>query len=90
MWITSLTLEVTCPQGADLDDKIQHCLKCAGTAFGRLKHRVFQDHDICKDTKMSVYKAVVIPTLLYASETWTTYQRHLRTLEKFDHAYEAS
>ncbi len=68
---------------ADLDDEIQHRLKCAGTAFGRLKQRVFQDHDICTDTKMRVYKAVVIPTLLYASETWTTYRRHLKTLEKF-------
>ncbi|XP_076068416.1 uncharacterized protein LOC143040860 [Oratosquilla oratoria] len=32
---------------------------------------------------MAVYNAVVIPTLLYASETWTTYRRHLDTLEKF-------
>ncbi|XP_076031048.1 uncharacterized protein LOC143019264 [Oratosquilla oratoria] len=67
----------------DLSDEIQHRLKCAGTAFGRLRNRIFQDHDIRTDTKMAVYNAVVIPTLLYASETWTTYRRHLDTLEKF-------
>lgn len=31
---------------------------------------------------MSMYKALVIPTLLYASETWTTY-RHLKFFEIF-------
>ena len=54
-----------------------------GTAFGHLRKRVFQDHDIRTDIKMLVYKAVVIPALLYASETWTTYRRHLKALEKF-------
>ncbi|XP_076067758.1 uncharacterized protein LOC143040564 [Oratosquilla oratoria] len=67
----------------DLSDEIQHRLKCAGTAFGRLRNRIFQDHDIRTDTKMAVYNPVVIPTLLYASETWTTYRRHLDTSEKF-------
>ncbi|XP_062924161.1 uncharacterized protein LOC134356870 [Mobula hypostoma] len=67
----------------DLNDEIQHRLKCAGTAFGCLRTRVLHDHDIRTDTKMLVYKAVVIPTLLYASETWTTYRRHLKALEKF-------
>ena len=33
---------------------------------------------ICK-----VYNAVVIPTLLYGSEAWTTYKRHVKTLEKY-------
>ena len=30
------------------------------------------------DTKMKVYKVVVLPTLLYACETWTVYQRHAK------------
>ena len=29
------------------------------------------------------YKAVVLPTLLYACETWTVYQRHARRLNPF-------
>ncbi len=59
----------------DTDDEIQYRLKCTGTAFGCLKRRLFQDHDICTETKVLVYKAVVIPTLLYESETLTTYRR---------------
>ena len=34
------------------------------------------------DTKLPVYKAVVLPTLLYGAESWTTYSRHLRALEQ--------
>ena len=66
----------------DLHDEIQHRLKRAGSAFGRLRERVFQECDIRTDTKMMVYKVIMIPTLLYASETWTPYRQHLKTLEK--------
>ena len=34
-------------------------------------------------TKLKVYKAVVLPTLLYACETWTVYQRHAKRLNHF-------
>jgi hypothetical protein len=33
-------------------------------------------------TKFEVYKAVVLPTLLYACETWTFYERHMECLRK--------
>ena len=35
------------------------------------------------DTKLKVYKAVVLPTLLYACETWGVYQRHAKRLNHF-------
>ena len=35
------------------------------------------------DTKLKVFKAVVLPTLLYACETWTVYQRHAKRLNHF-------
>ena len=31
------------------------------------------------DTKLKVYKVVVLPTLLYTCEMWTVYQRHAKT-----------
>ncbi|XP_076037661.1 uncharacterized protein LOC143023067 [Oratosquilla oratoria] len=58
-------------------------MKSAGTAFGKLRTRVFGDRDIQKDTKLMVYRALVIPTLLYASKTWSPYHHHLKTLENF-------
>ena len=35
------------------------------------------------NTKLKVYHAVVLTTLLYASETWTVYNRHARQLNHF-------
>ena len=35
------------------------------------------------DTKLKVYRSVVLPTLLYACETWTVYQWHAKRLNHF-------
>ena len=34
-------------------------------------------------TKIRVYRAVVLSTILYGSETWVTYRSHIRLLERF-------
>ena len=34
-------------------------------------------------TKLKVYRAVVLSSLLFGCETWTVYKRHLKQLEKF-------
>jgi len=68
---------------ANIDDEISYRLRCANAAFGKLSKRVFEDRDLRTETKIMVYHAVVLPTLLYASETWTTYRRHIKDLERF-------
>ena len=55
----------------------------ASVAFGRLRANVWKRNRIKLDTKLKVYKAVVRPTLLYACETWTVYQRHAKRLNHF-------
>ena len=65
----------------------------ASRAFGRLKERVWNNRDLTLTTKCAVYKAIVLSTLLYGSETWTVYRaaahklnaymmRHLRMILK--------
>ena len=51
--------------------------------FGRLRGSVWDRIGIKLDTKLKVYKAVVLPTLLYACETWTIYERHAKRLNHF-------
>ena len=70
-------------QKATIDAEIQHHICCACTSFRKLCHRVFVDHNIRKETKVIVYKAICITTLLYGSEAWVTYRCHLKTLETF-------
>ena len=54
---------------ANIDAEITRRIQAAGTAIGKLVTCVFNYKDIFKNTKMRVYKAVVLPTLLYGSET---------------------
>ena len=44
---------------------------------------MFAERLLRTSTKILVNKAVVHPTLLYGSETWVTYHRHIKALEQF-------
>ena len=70
-------------QKAIIEADIQHRICCASTSFRKLHHRVFDDHDLWKDTKVMVYKDICITTLLYGSEAWVTYLCLLKTLDTF-------
>ena len=66
-----------------IDDEITARTAKASVAFGRLRTNVWERNGIRLDTKLKVYKAAVLPTLLYACETWTVYQRHAKKLNHF-------
>ena len=51
----------------------------ASAAFGRLRGSIWDRSGIRLDTKLKIYRSVVLPTLLYACETWTVYQRFAKT-----------
>jgi len=62
---------------------IMHRIQVANLSFGRLSKRVFQNRNLKSTTKVMVYKAVILPALLYGCETWTIYRKDLRKLESF-------
>ena len=66
-----------------IDEEILNRLHLAHAAYGRLTQRVFANRNLRAPTKLAVYRAVVVSTLLYACETCTTYRRHLKILEQF-------
>ena len=72
---------ITCT--CDLAAEIQHRVNLATAFFGRLSKRVFPNRDLSTRTKMAVYNAICVSTLLYACEGWTPYRRHIRALEAF-------
>lgn len=67
----------------NLDDEVTFRLSRAAQAFGRLQNRVWKEKGITTKTKIAVYRAVVLPSLLYGCETWTCYRRHIRKMEQF-------
>ena len=70
-------------KSANIDFEVDNRISCAAKAFSRLRSRVFDSHELSLGTKCAVYRAVVIPTLLYACETWVPYRRHVQKLETF-------
>ena len=67
----------------NLDDEGLCRISRASQAFGRLHTRVWHERGISIKTKLSVYRAVVLPSLLYGCETWTCYRRHIKKLDQF-------
>ena len=68
---------------ASLDNEIVNRISRASSAFGKLSTRLWKDRGISLKTKIAVYKAVVLTTLLYASESWTPYRNQIEQLDVF-------
>ena len=70
----------TLSRAVHIDDEVTARTAKASVAFGRLHTNVWERNGIRLDTKLKVCKAVELPTLLYACETWTVYQPHAKKL----------
>ena len=73
----------TLSRNVNIDDEVDSRIAKASSAFGRLRSSVWERKGISLSTKLSVYRAIVFTTLLYACETWTVYQRHAKKLNRF-------
>ena len=73
----------TITNNLSLDTEIENRVGKASTTFARLSKRVWTNPDLTVKTKMAVYSACVLSTLLYGSETWTTYSRQEKRLNSF-------
>nr|VZI46788.1 unnamed protein product [Spirometra erinaceieuropaei] len=73
----------TLSRNSKIDDEVANRISKASQAFGRLQSTVCNRHGLQLSTKMEVYKAVILPTLLYGAETWTVYTRQARRLNHF-------
>ena len=52
-----------------IDDEVNARIAKASAAFGRLRGSIWDRSGIRLDTKLKVYRSVVLPTLLYPCET---------------------
>ena len=62
--------------------EINSRIQAASGAFGGLGKPVWSQYGISVSTKCKVYKAIVLPTLLYSAETYTLYRCHFIKLSK--------
>uniref|UniRef100_A0A8C7WPE7 Reverse transcriptase domain-containing protein n=1 Tax=Oryzias sinensis TaxID=183150 RepID=A0A8C7WPE7_9TELE len=73
----------TLSRNTNIDAEVNNRIAKASSAFGRLRKSVWERRGILQNTKIKVYRAVVLTTLLYGCETWTTYRRHEKLLQQF-------
>ena len=66
-----------------LNDEILARIQKATDAFRALEARCWKKRSIKLTTKIKVYSACVLSSLLYSCETWALYKKHLKILERF-------
>ena len=76
-------LGCTISNDATIDAEIKARIAKATTAFGRLMKRLWANRSIRLNTKIAVYKAAVITSLLYGCESWTLNKKQVVRLERF-------
>ncbi|BHF81913.1 hypothetical protein SprV_0802504800 [Sparganum proliferum] len=68
----------TFSRSAKINDEVAQRISKASKAFGRLQSTVWNRHGLQLGTKLKMYKAVILTTLLYGAETWTAYKKQAR------------
>nr|VZI47139.1 unnamed protein product [Spirometra erinaceieuropaei] len=63
-----------------IDDEVAHRISNVSQAFDRLQNSVWNHHGLQLNTRLKVYEAVVLTTLLHEAEAWTVYSNHVKKL----------
>ena len=63
----------TISSNLSLEPEISSRIAKASAVMSKLHKRVWSNNNLTVNTKMQVYKACVLSTLLYSSESWTSY-----------------
>jgi hypothetical protein len=66
-----------------LDQEINIRIGKAATTMSRLSKRIWENGKLTNKTKILVYEACVLSTLLYGGETWSTYSHQEKRLNSF-------
>ncbi|KAJ1109623.1 hypothetical protein NDU88_006983 [Pleurodeles waltl] len=65
----------TLSRSGNIDEEVDTRFAKASSAFGQLRKSVWDRRGVKLSTKLKMFKTGVLPTLLYACETWIVYKR---------------
>ena len=80
---TTLNLASIIARDGHIEAELQNIISNASMSFGRLRERIWNNHNVSKRVKGKIYRAIILCTLLYGDETWTVYRRHVKKLHVF-------
>ena len=73
----------TITSNLSLDTELDKRIAKAAAVMAQLSKRVWTNKQLTLNTKLKVYQACILSSLLYGSESWTTYARQEKRLENF-------
>ena len=73
----------TISDNATLDTELGEKIEKAATNMAKLSSRVWENNKLTTKTKVTVYRACVLSTLLFGSEAWATYASQEKRLNTF-------
>ncbi len=73
----------TISSNLSLEPEINARIAKSAGLMSKLEKRVWSNNNLTDNTKMQVYRACALSTLLYSSEAWTTYAAQERRLNSF-------
>ena len=73
----------TVSTSVNINSEMDKRIAKASSTFGRLRASVWDRRGIKLKTKLKECNAAVLPTLFYAHETWTVYERHAKKVNRF-------
>ena len=64
----------------------EHCLNVSGLAMQPMNRldKIWKDHSISLKHKIRLYKAIVLPTVLYGAESWVLRKKEKSKLMTFE------
>ena len=80
-------IEVMLNKSGNCDDEIEQRIGAASKVVGARRKLVLDGKELKNSTKMRVYNAMVLPTMLYGCETWTLQKRHEGKLQALEMRY---
>ncbi|BHF60417.1 hypothetical protein SprV_0100338200 [Sparganum proliferum] len=73
----------TLSRNTKIDDGVAHRIAKVSQTFGHLQITAWNRHCLHLNTKLKVYKAVILPVPMYGTETWTVDRKQARRLNRF-------
>nr|VZI14926.1 unnamed protein product [Spirometra erinaceieuropaei] len=75
-------LDSTLSRSNKVDGEVARRISKDSQAFGRLQNAIWNRHGLHLNTKLKMYKAVILPTLLHGTETWAVYKKRARRINR--------
>ena len=77
-------LGVRLSENGGMESELERRIGMAATAVGALREPVFGNKELSKEAKLTVYNAVVVPTLVYRCEAWVLRERDKMRLQAME------